>query len=222
VQFSWQPNDDRKFQDGLFSGSKKMKLHYASALAVAGLLCAVPARADDHVITVGNKSADDCFDAAAMVSRTGTTLTYGQRTDAMASCTAALNQKMLVKDRIATLANRGAIEAASGEVDAAIADYNSALTLNPKMADIYIDRGTALMRATRYQDAKADFDTALSLGPTSTYIAYFDRAMAQEKAGNITAAYQDYKQAALLEPNFEPARAELARFQVVTRAPNQG
>jgi tetratricopeptide (TPR) repeat protein len=198
-----------------------MKLHYASVLMVAGLLGAVPAHADP-VTSFGQTPATDCFKAATTVSQTGEALSNMLHKDAMASCAAALNEKMTPKDRIATLVNRGAIESASGEIDSAIADYNTALAMNPKMADIYINRGSALMRAARYEDARADFDTALSLSPTNVYIAYFDRGLAQEKTGNTLAAYRDYKEAARLAPDYQPAKEELARFQVVTRASGHG
>jgi len=199
-----------------------MKLHYASAFMVAGLLAAFPARADDTVNRIGQTPAADCFDAAGMVSHTGTALPDVLHKDAMASCTQALSGKMIAKDRIATLVNRGTIEAASGELDAAIGDYKAALTLNPKTADIYIDRGSALMRAARYQEALADFNTALSLHPTNAYIAYFNRGIAQEKLGNTMAAYQDYKQAANLAPDYQPAKTELSRFQTVIRTSGNG
>jgi len=65
---------------------------------------------------------------------------------------------------------------------------------NANMTEAYIGRGLALLRATRYEAARADFDHALALGTDNAHIAYFDRGMAQEKAGNLTAAYHDYKQ----------------------------
>jgi tetratricopeptide (TPR) repeat protein len=199
-----------------------MKLHYASVLVVAGLVAAMPAHADGAITRIGQTPAIDCFNAANKVSHTGAALPDVLRNHAMSSCAEALTEKMTAKDRIATLVNRGTIEAASSDLDSAITDYNTALALNPKMADIYIDRGSALMRAARFEDARADFNTALSLGPTNTYIAYFDRGMAQEKMGDIKAAYQDYKQAASLAPDYQPAKAELSRFQTVVRSSGNG
>jgi hypothetical protein len=46
--------------------------------------------------------------------------------------------------------------------------------------------------------------------------------MAQEKMGDIKAAYQDYKQAASLAPDYQPAKVELSRFQTVVRASGNG
>jgi tetratricopeptide (TPR) repeat protein len=202
-----------------------MKLYYTAALLVAGLLGAMPANAADtssSQLTVGQTPSTDCFNAAQALSGSGNALPGFQRNDALASCTQALSSKMIAKDRIATLVNRGNIEAASGDVTSALADYDAALAMNAKMADIYIDRGSALMRATRYDEARASFDQAVALGGANAYFAYFNRALAEEKAGDINSAYQDYKQAVALAPNYQPARSELARFQVVPRAKTQG
>jgi tetratricopeptide (TPR) repeat protein len=190
-----------------------MKLQLTSALVFASLVGAVSAHADDALAGIGQTPASACFKAAAMVSRTGTALPGALRKDALVNCEQALGEKLTPKDRIATLVNRGTIESASGDIGASLADYDAALTINPNTADIYINRGSALLRAARYEEARNDFDKALALGPTNAYVAYFDRGMAQEKSGNITAAYADYKQAAALAPDYKPAKAVLARFQ---------
>jgi tetratricopeptide (TPR) repeat protein len=85
------------------------------------------------------------------------------------------------------------------------------------MANIYINRGSALLRMARYEEARADFDRALSLGTDQPTLAYFCRGMAQEKLGALAAAYSDYKKAQSLSPDFKPAGIELARFQVTGR-----
>jgi tetratricopeptide (TPR) repeat protein len=197
-----------------------MKLHYTTAFVVAGLLAALPAHAAGT--TIGQTPAADCFNAAQTVSRTGNALSETVRVAALSSCAEALTAKISPKDRIATLVNRGTIEAASSNIDASLGDYDAALALNPNMADIYIDRGSALMRVARYEEARVSFDRAVSLGGANTYMAYFNRAMAEEKAGNVASAYQDYKQAVALAPDYQPAKAELARFQPATRAGDKG
>jgi len=201
-----------------------MKLHYATALLVAGLLGAMPAYAasSDSNSTIGQSPAADCFNAAQAVSRPGNALSEPARVAALSNCAEALSGKISSKDRTATLVNRGTIEAASGDLTSSLADYDAALALNPKMADIYIDRGSALMRVARYEEARASFDHAVSLGGANTYIAFFNRAMAEEKSGNVNSAYLDYKQAVALAPNYQPAKDELARFQTVLRVRGQG
>jgi tetratricopeptide (TPR) repeat protein len=185
-----------------------MKLHYTNAFIVAGLLAAMPAHAADA--KAGKSPAASCFDAAQMVSHAG-----ALDKDAVSNCTEALSNKMTAKDRIATLINRGTIEAASGDIKSSLADYGTAIAMNPNMPDIYINRGTALMRAARYEEARASFDQAVSLAGANTHVAYFNRALVEEKLGNIRDAYRDYKRAAALAPDYQPAKTELARFHVV-------
>jgi tetratricopeptide (TPR) repeat protein len=192
-----------------------MKLHYTNALVVAGLLAAMPAHAADA--QTGKSPAASCFDAAQMISHSGNALPNGLDKDALSNCTEALSNKLATKIRIATLINRGTIEAATGDITSSLADYSNALAMNPNMPDIYINRGTALMRAARYEEARASFDEAVSLGGANTHIAYFNRALAEEKVGNILNAYRDYKRAAALAPDYQPAKKELARFHAVPR-----
>ena len=190
-----------------------MKRHHMTAFVVAGLLGAIPAYAAEPA-TVPTP-AQLCFNAAATISRSGNPLPNTVQVGALSSCAEALAGKMTLKDRIATLVNRGTIEAASNQVDASLADYDAALALNPSKADIYINRGAALMRVARYEEAKLSFDKAVYLGGANVHIAYFNRAVAEEKAGNLNGAYQDYKRAATLAPDYQPARAELSRFKPV-------
>jgi len=190
-----------------------MKLHFASVAVIACLSAAMPAQA--AVTVIGKGQIVDCFQAAAKASRGA--LPMMDRNDGLASCSAALADKILAKDRTATLINRGLIETSAGEADKAIADFDAALVRDANMSEAYIGRGLALLRAERYEQARADFDRALALGTDNAHIAYFDRGVAQEKAGNIAAAYRDYKQALAIAPDFRPASDELSRFRVVDK-----
>ena len=71
----------------------------------------------------------------------------------------------------------------------------------------------------RYDDALADIDKGISLGSNRLEIAYYDRAIVQEALGNIRAAYQDYKKATEIKPDFTLALEQLARFRVVHKTP---
>jgi len=128
----------------------------------------------------------------------------------------ALDGMLSKSNRTATLANRGLLEAAADRTGDAVADFNAALARNPALADVYVNRGAALLRAGHYVEARADFDRALNLKTSNAAVAYLDRGMAQEKNGDIAAAYRDYKQALQISPDFEPAKVELARFHVAS------
>ena len=101
-------------------------------------------------------------------------------------------------------------------MDMAISDYNNAISRQPEQANAYIDRGSALLRVGRVDEARADFDHAISLHSPDVALAYYNRGMANEKLGNVRDAYRDYKQALTLSPKFQLAAEELARFQVVS------
>lgn len=190
-----------------------MKLHLVTAVVAAALFASAPSRA--AVLVVGQGEPADCFQAAA--AQTGGKSSSYRVGSALAHCNTALAGDLSYDDRTATLANRGILQAAAGDIDAAVADYNAALSRNPDMADVYIDRGTAMLHDARYEEARADFDHALKLGMENPHIGYFDRGEAEEASGNLLAAYRDYSRARDLAPEFKPATLELGRFHVIDR-----
>ena len=183
------------------------------AVLLAGLAAAMPAHAATTMF--GASPMVICRDgAAANASRE---ISIPANRDGLANCTAALSDKLSNADRTATLANRGIIETALGNTDAALADFNQALDRDPQAANVYVNRGAALMKTGQFENARADFDHALQLNADNQAVAYFDRGMANEKLGNLSAAYHDYKWAQNLQPDYKPASVELARFQVDQR-----
>src|SRR3569833_2140543 len=190
-----------------------MKANLLLVAAALSVLSAMPASAATTVIGKGNTV--DCLNAAQKAARG--ILPVVQQNDALASCDAALAGKPVAIDITATLINRGVVKSAIGRYDQAIADYETAMAREPNNAEAYLNRGLAYSGEGRYGLAKADFDHALALGTASAHLAYFDRGAAQEKSGNVRAAYLDYRQALAVNPDFEPAKRELARFHVVER-----
>jgi tetratricopeptide (TPR) repeat protein len=193
---------------------RKLNLTYAGAAIIAGLVAAMPAPA--ATLMVGRSPRVVCQEGAAMDASRGE-VSIGTNRDSIANCTEALSGKMSEVDRTATLANRGIIETAAGNEEAALGDFNQALARDPQLANVYVNRGAALLRAGRFDDARADFDHAIAMGGDNQAVAYFDRGMAEEKLGNISAAYHDYKSAQSLAPGFKPVTTELARFQLDPR-----
>src|SRR3954469_11954341 len=137
-----------------------MSMKFSAGVA-ALVVIALPAFAAP--LTVGESPAADCARAASAQSQTH--LIEGGRAEALAACSQALNGMLSSIDRPATLANRGVLEAAGGQASAAIADFDAALKRNPNLADVYVDRGAALLQAARYSEARADFDRAITLHP---------------------------------------------------------
>ena len=188
-----------------------MKLYFAAAAAVA-IIASMPANAAP-VISAGLKPAQECAIAAAKA----TSLTQRQQNAAMAACNEAVAGDLSHVAMAGTLVNRGLVQAAAGRTDAAMADYDAAITQNPRLASAYITRGAALLHAARYDAARADFNQAIALGGDNQHLAYFNRGEAYESTGNLVAAYHDYRMAQQLAPGFTAASLELARFQVRER-----
>jgi tetratricopeptide (TPR) repeat protein len=182
-----------------------------SIILVAAIAATLPAHAATQ--TVGDTPAVACA-KSAMAEQPDAAVSAPSRRMALAHCNTALAGKLLPADHAATLVNRGIIQAAAGNAEAALADYNEALARAPGLASAYLSRGATLMQVGRFQEARSDFDRALALNIDRPAIALFNRGMANEKLGALPAAYRDYKQAQALAPDFRPAALELARFQV--------
>src|ERR1700761_1737987 len=130
-----------------------MKLYFAAA-AIA-LFAAAPSYAQS-VITAGPSVQEDCFRAA----QSAQSLAQRGLRVGVAACNVALTHDLSQLSRAGTLVNRGTLQAAAHNDDAAVADFNAALTRDPNLAPAYIGRGLAAMRAARYDDARADFTRA--------------------------------------------------------------
>ena len=174
--------------------------------AAAALLATSPAAA--AITVLGNSSARLCYEAAE--SRSSPTM------NAIRTCDEAMRTDALSDyDRVATLVNRGILKARLGKVDDAIVDYDAALKRDPSEAEAYLNKGFALLRRVdAAQEARPMFDTALAKKTRRPELAYYGRAVANELTGQVRAAYEDYRQASLLNPSWKDPKADLARFSV--------
>ncbi len=165
-----------------------------------------PAQAAVSVIGGGN--AELCYQAAD---------TGQSPLDYMVYCDEALAGALSNTDRAATYVNRGVLKLAINSIDGASADFNASIGLNNKLGEAYVDRGATLIAKKQYAEALADINMGLMLGTKEAHLAYYDRAMADEALGNLQAAYDDYRKALSLQPDFAPASDELKRFKVVDK-----
>ena len=184
-----------------------MKFSAMPLAVLAGLAVAGTGSAQAAVTVLGNGVAHSCYQFAEY---------GGNTTDGITTCSFALEQETLsVRDRAATFVNRGILRARREDAEGALADYNRGLAMDDSLAEGYIDRGAAMIALRRYDDAVADIDKGIGLGTNRPQIAYYDRAIADEALGNIRAAYEDYKKATEIQPDFQLALDQLARFRVV-------
>ena len=188
-----------------------MKFRELSVITAAAALLAMPAHA--AITVLGDSLAHNCFEAAEF---------GGDPDQGIETCTYALEGTALtITDRAATLVNRGILRSRNDDSVGALDDYNRGLTLDASLGEGYIDRGATFIVLQRYNDALTDIDKGITLGAKRPEIAYYDRAIVDEALGDVRGAYEDYKKAVEIEPNFTLANEQLVRFKVI-RKPGGG
>jgi tetratricopeptide (TPR) repeat protein/DNA-directed RNA polymerase subunit RPC12/RpoP len=95
--------------------------------------------------------------------------------------------------------NRGTAKETKGDLDGAIADYNRAIELDPKLAQAYNNRGRCKEAKGDLDAAIADHNRAIELDPTYAS-AYNQRGNAKEAKGDPDGAIADYNRAIELDP----------------------
>jgi tetratricopeptide (TPR) repeat protein len=101
--------------------------------------------------------------------------------------------------------NRGLARFELKDYEGAIADYNQGLEqslqpFDPLLADIYNDRGLAELMLEEMEDAIADFSAAIYLD-TNNHRAFYNRACACHRNGDLLGAVRDFTLALQLDPN---------------------
>ncbi len=177
-----------------------------SALGAFGIALCLSSGAGAAITVLGPGPAQDCYHYAEF---------GGNTQDGIARCTFALDTALTLTDRAATFVNRGVLRLSAHQNEAALGDINAGIEIAPNLGDAYIDRGATSIALGHYDDALADLNKGLSLGPHRPQIALYDRAIVYEHNGDIRAAYEDYKKALDLAPDFTAAAEELKRFRVV-------
>jgi len=193
-----------------------MTIRSFSALlyGTAALAACVAPQAQAAVTVLGNGIARSCYEAAEF---------GGDIHDGIAECTLALDESaMPTGDRAATFINRGILKSRNGDSDGALDDYNRGLAIGPNLGEGYVDRGAVMILLQRYDDAKKDIDTGIGMDAKKPEIAYYDRAIVDEALGDVRGAYEDYKKAVELAPDFALAADQLARFKVVVHKRTDG
>lgn len=137
--------------------------------------------------------------------------------EVMPLCDLALQQERLTaRDRAATHVNRGIIHMREGRFNMALRDYSASARIQPDLADAQVNRGAALYGLQRYGEAMEALNVGITAEDTNARsVAYYNRALTHEKLGDIQSAYEDFRTALEIEPEFELAAQQLERFQVV-------
>lgn len=178
-----------------------------ASLALATLLAAtsLTGAASAYVIVAGGSFAGSCYENARDNLSTAR---------ALDQCNEALTEALNRRDRAGTHVNRGIVHMNRRAFGMALADFDTAIAMEPTLAEGHINRGAALLMQNDYAGAIAAIDRGLGLTPEEPALAYYNRAIAHEELGEVREAYHDYRRAAELAPEWEMPRTELTRFRV--------
>lgn len=136
-------------------------------------------------------------------------------------CTDALrHDDLLLRDRAATLTNRGIIHAANGMLDEAMEDHNEAMLISPDMAKIYVNRGNVFHQIHDYEAALADYDKALELGNVALDIVYYNRALTLIRMKRWDDARESLEKALEINPNSTRVKRKLEQFNAPKERPS--
>ena len=163
------------------------------------------AQRDDSMISFGNTDAGLCYNAAEMARVSAGSLDR---------CDAALeDRRLLKKDRIATLVNRGILFNHRGDYTAAIADFEAALALDPEASEAYVNRGNTYFSTQQFDLAIDDYSTSLQMNPRNPYIAHYNRGLVNEAKREEKLAFADFVRATELQPGWEPALTRVQQYR---------
>lgn len=96
--------------------------------------------------------------------------------------------------------SRGNARYNSGEFEAALADYNEAIRIDPNYAKAYNNRGLVRSDLGDFQAAIADYSEAIRLNPNLA-LAYNNRGLVRRNLGDKQGALADYNEAIRLNPD---------------------
>ncbi len=178
-------------------------------LPLALLAAVIAAPAGAGVMTLGSSSASLCYQAAESSFQP----TLGD----LRQCETALTEEALTRhDRVATHVNRGILRLKRGQLDLAIADFDTAIRMDPAEPEAYLNKGAAMIRQSDSRAALGLFGMAIERRTSRPELAFFGRAVANEALGHARQAYEDYRRASELAPEWEDPKVELSRFRVVS------
>ena len=176
---------------------------YIAALVLGAGAIAGPAQALDTII--GGMAA-----ACAKDARNGIATK-----EAVDNCTDALMaETMTMRDRAATMVNRGTMYLVRKDWDAAVLDFDLAIRMQPKMGEAYVNRGAALVGKEKFAEGEAQITYGLTFSPEKPERAYYNRALARWRLDNLKGAYLDFRTALELKPGWEEPSQQLAYFTV--------
>lgn len=172
------------------------------------LVTCLPAYAQSISVIGGDVFAEECFIASTLAVQLNTA-----SRDDLQNCDKAIQHGQLQRrDLIATLVNRGILYAALEQYKRAAKDYQSAINLDPKSGEAFVNLGNLYFLGRKFDTAIDQYDKAIELELSKDHIAYFNRGMAWENLGDNVKAESDYRQAIQLSPQWAIPQIRLERM----------
>lgn len=135
-------------------------------------------------------------------------------TAVISECTRLLDtSKPDQKERASIYHSRGSAYWRNGDFNAAIADENEAVKIDPGLGEAYMRRGAAYIATGEHDRAIADSTKAIEIDPMNAR-AYSNRGLARERIGDHRGAMADEDKAIALDPKL--AAAYIARHEIHT------
>src|SRR2546421_10088511 len=100
--------------------------------------------------------------------------------------------------------NRGNEKYKKGDLDGAIADYDAALTFDPRWARAYNMRGSARYNKGDLDGSIADYTRAIEIDPHLA-LAHYNRGKARRDKGDLDGSIADYTRAIEINPRVSSA-----------------
>lgn len=188
-----------------------MSTRFRLGISVVALAIMTPltAHAQGAVTVLGGGLAKDCYDAVE----------YGrvQISQGIAVCNLAIEtERLRPKDRAATYTNRGILYMRQGNNARAMQDYQRSINLLPDLREAKVNLGAALYNLQRYPEAMAALNEGVATESLEARaVGYYNRGLTHEKLGDLQSAYEDFRTALAIKPEFAQASAQIARFTVV-------
>ena len=182
-------------------------LSLSAAVAIAATVASTPAGAG--LISIGNSTARDCYEAAIARSADRNSFSH---------CDIALDQEGLSpQDRAATLVNRGALYLRGHNYRSAGRDFDAALRSDSNNAEAWLNLAIVRLQQGGSSEAMPMIEKSLALNTVRQALAYYSRAIANERMGRVRAAYDDLQRAHSLAPTWREPTEDLKRYQVRRR-----
>ena len=180
---------------------------------LSAILVVIPLSQAAAKVVVAHDDARDCYLATLPPTSADN---FEQR---LAACDRAIGS--VGEDthmHAALLVNRADIRLLMQDYKGTVSDAEASIALDPDLSAAYLNQGAGLVGLRRYSEALAALQRSVAFGLTDkSHLAYFNLAIAEEQLGDVRSAYNDYKRALEINPDFAPAKEQLARFTVVIK-----